>query len=448
MVVFANNVKIALRQKMVDIGHAPCDGILYWQHGQFGLVVLHGGENILERKAGQGFMRRRASAAGEIGIGAFGALKSDVFFHVMWMRCFWGFVKALGWLIVFFAILALPQGHGDFFRKERFMIRLASILGLLGLVGATGVIVYSGYDQVLLALQQAGWGIVWTSLYHLVPMFLCVIGWQAVLAGRGRPGYMYFMYLLWIRAAINNLMPVARIGGEVVAVRLMMKNGIRKAPAVACMVVETTLSVIAQFVFVLLGVALFALHVSDKNIMAQLSFGLFFSLIAILALVFVQRVGFFGLVHQLFTLLFNDKWRKFAGNTALLDRAIRTMYRRTGRSLLCGVMQFLSWVAGGVEIWLALYFLGHPIGILESMMIEALIQATWAAAFIVPGALGVQEAGFLLFGSLLGLTPEVAAALAVIRRCRDLLLYVPGLIVWQVQEGRWMLKKHRKEAAA
>ncbi|HZI32513.1 MAG TPA: hypothetical protein VFF11_09235, partial [Candidatus Binatia bacterium] len=64
-----------------------------------------------------------------------------------------------------------------------------------------------------------------------------------------------------------------------------------------------------------------------------------------------------------------------------------------------------------------------------------------SAAFLVPGALGVQEAGFVLFGHLLGLKPDVAVALAVIRRCRDLLLYAPGLVFWQMQEGRWLLRK-------
>jgi len=117
------------------------------------------------------------------------------------------------------------------------------------------------------------------------------------------------------------------------------------------------------------------------------------------------------------------------------------MYRRKTRVLYCLFWQLVSWTVGATEIWLALYFLGHPISAPESIMIEALIQASSSAAFAVPGALGVQEAGIVLFGHMLGLTPEIAAALAVIRRCRDLLLYIPGLIVWQVEEGRWLLKR-------
>ena len=326
------------------------------------------------------------------------------------------------------------------------MIRLAALLGLLGLAAATGVIVWSGYDQVLQALRQAGWGILWTSLYHIIPMMICVLGWRALMPGRNRPRRLFVLYILWLRAAVNNLMPVARVGGEIVAVRVMMKHGIRKTAAIASTVVETTLSVIGVFFFTLTGVALFIQRISDDHLATQLIWAVLFSVPLIGALLLVQKAGFFGLAAKFFTLMFRDKWKGFAGNTDRLDHAIRTTYRRKNRVLFCGLMQFVSWGAGSVEIWLALTFLGHPLPLVECYMIEALIQATSSAAFIVPGALGVQEAGFLLFGRMLGLTPEVAAALAVMRRCRDLLLYAPGLVVWQVQEGRWLLG--RKTSAA
>jgi len=73
-------------------------------------------------------------------------------------------------------------------------------------------------------------------------------------------------------------------------------------------------------------------------------------------------------------------------------------------------------------------------------MIEALIQGSATAAFAVPGALGVQEAGFLVFGGMLGLPAETAAALAVMRRCRDLICYAPALIAWQAHEGKKLLR--------
>ena len=321
------------------------------------------------------------------------------------------------------------------------MYRLAVLFGLLGLAAFTGIVIWSGYDQVIAALNVAGFGILWTSLYHIINMILSVIGWRAVMPGKKRPSIAFLLYVMWLRSSVNNLMPVARIGGEFLAVRLMIKHGMRKTSAIGSTVVELTMSVLAVFLFDVVGIALFTHKIADRSIAVQLFMGLLLSIPPILAMILVQRAGFFGLLSKLFKAMFRDRFKKFAGSTAALDRAVHTVYRRKARVLVCGFWQLLAWISGVGEIWLALYFLNHPLPLLEAFMMEALIQATASASFVVPGALGVQEAAFLLFGHLLGLSPEIAVALAVIRRCRDLVLYVPGLLLWQVQEGRWLLSK-------
>jgi putative membrane protein len=261
-----------------------------------------------------------------------------------------------------------------------------------------------------------------------------------LMPGKKRPSIGYFMYVLWLRSAVNNMMPVARIGGEVVAVRVMMKHGIRKTLAVASTVVELTMSVIAVFVFDIVGIALFIAHVGDKNIALKLAAGTLFALPAIIAMIVVQRLGFFGLLDKIFNLMFRETWKKYAGSAQMLDRAVHVMYRRYARVIGCGFWQLAAWVMGTGEIWLSLHFLGHTLPLSQAMMLEALIQASASAAFVVPGALGVQEAGFLFFGQMLGLSPEIAVAMAVMRRCRDILIFVPGLITWQIQEGRWLFR--------
>ena len=68
-------------------------------------------------------------------------------------------------------------------------------------------------------------------------------------------------------------------------------------------------------------------------------------------------------------------------------------------------------------------------------MLESLGQAIRAAAFAVPGALGVQEGGYLLLAPLAALRPDVALALSLAKRARELLLAVPGLIYLHVAEN-------------
>lgn len=321
------------------------------------------------------------------------------------------------------------------------MKRLAGLFALIGLAAATMVLLWSGFPQILAALRVAGWGILWTSLFHLVPMLCCVIGWRMLIPGRTRPSLVYFFYILWLRSSVNNMLPVARIGGEVVAVRVMMKHGLRKTVAIASTVVELTTSVLAVFLFNIIGIAMFVIHVGDKTIGLKLAGGLLFALPAMAAMLAVQKFGFFGLLDRIFKLMFRDTWQKYAGNVRILDRAVHATYLRGGRVLGCAFWQLAAWVMGTGEIWLALHFLGHSLSLAESFMLESIIQAASSAAFAVPGALGVQEAGFLFFGQMLGLTPDIAAAMAVIRRCRDVLIFVPGLIAWQVQEGRWLLRR-------
>jgi len=320
------------------------------------------------------------------------------------------------------------------------MFRWAALLGLIGLAVATGIIVWSGVGAVLDALAKAGWGILAVTAFHLVPLLVSAAGWRLLVPGKNRPSLASFSYYLWVRAAVNNLMPVARIGGEIACVRIMIAEGMRKSVAIASTVVELTLSVAATFVFVALGVLLFALRVNDHDLTTQLVWGLVLSAPLLGALIAVQRIGFFGLLSKVFRVLFRDKWVSITGSASRLDRAVTTIYRRKDRVVKCALWQFVSWSLGSVEIWLALYFLGHPLPILEAMMIEAMIIGSVSVAFAVPGALGVQEASFMIFGGMLGLQHEEAAALAVIRRCRDLIFYAPALILWQAQEGKRLLK--------
>ena len=59
-----------------------------------------------------------------------------------------------------------------------------------------------------------------------------------------------------------------------------------------------------------------------------------------------------------------------------------------------------------------------------------------SAVFPVPGALGVQEGGYVVIGNLLGIPGDAAFALSLIARVRELILGIPGLICWQMIEAR------------
>jgi uncharacterized membrane protein YbhN (UPF0104 family) len=128
-------------------------------------------------------------------------------------------------------------------------------------------------------------------------------------------------------------------------------------------------------------------------------------------------------------------WGGF-GRIAGLHTALAALYRAPRRLLLAMQWHSISWLLGGPEVCLALWFLGHPVGLAEGLVIESLGQALKSVGFAVPGALGVQEGGYIVVCGLFGVPPEVAIALSLMKRLREVVLGVPGLVAWRMSGVR------------
>jgi uncharacterized membrane protein YbhN (UPF0104 family) len=107
----------------------------------------------------------------------------------------------------------------------------------------------------------------------------------------------------------------------------------------------------------------------------------------------------------------------------------------------------VGWLIGVAEVLIVLGCMGQPVTIGEALVIESLVQAVRGAAFTIPSALGVQEAGMILLCGIFGIPPDQALALSLIKRAADLVLGIPGLVALQILEGeRLMANFSRREA--
>lgn len=133
---------------------------------------------------------------------------------------------------------------------------------------------------------------------------------------------------------------------------------------------------------------------------------------------------------------------RVVGGAAALDAGVTELLNRRRTLLAMLTLKLGAWLLRSAEVWIALSVLGHPVGLAEAVVIEALASAIRSAAFAVPGAIGVQEGGILLVAGLLGVPPEIAVTLALMKRARELTTSLPGLLVWSLQEratlDRWL----------
>ena len=92
--------------------------------------------------------------------------------------------------------------------------------------------------------------------------------------------------------------------------------------------------------------------------------------------------------------------------------------------------------------------LGQPLGVIDAFILESLSSGVRAAAFMVPGALGALEGGFVVFGALFGLPAETALAISLSKRVRELILGLPGLFVWHWVEAHYHLLRRSEDKAS
>ncbi len=102
-------------------------------------------------------------------------------------------------------------------------------------------------------------------------------------------------------------------------------------------------------------------------------------------------------------------WSQWVAQAQAIDLAVQATYRRNGPVTASFVLSLVGWLVGTGEVFLIARFLGTPVSWRDALVLESLGQAIRGAAFAIPGALGVQEGGYLLLAPLAGLAPECGA---------------------------------------
>ena len=303
----------------------------------------------------------------------------------------------------------------------------------------------SGAAEIARAMLVLGWWLLPISLFHLVPLSFSALSWRELMPASSRPNVGSVIWIRWIRESINALLPVAGVGGDIASARLAHQRGVAGPQAAASMVVDTTVGVATQLVFVMAGVLLLVTRSSEHAAVpvawaVLMGIGVFVAAIA--TFVLVQHRRMFVVFAKLARRLAPEKWLSgFASSASAVDDAVVATYRRRFSLLRANMLRLVGWAAGAGEIWLVMHFLMRPLNVIDAFVLESLSSGVRAAAFMVPGALGALEGGFVLFGALFGLPADVALTISLSKRVRELALGLPGLFVWQWVEGHYLLRR-------
>ena len=312
------------------------------------------------------------------------------------------------------------------------------LLGIGGVALFTVLLIRQGLPQVGAAFLAAGWAIAAVVIYHFaVPLFLDALAWRVLFPKSDRLPLRQLFWMRWIGESVSTVVPSAAVGGDIVRARLAAINGAPVPVAAGSVLVDLTLGVFTQAVFTVLGLVLLVDVTGQRDLVRPTLVGTLIGVAGVAGFYFVQRRGMFRFLALFVTRVANSpEWQSLVQSGETLDRTIRTLYARRRAVMMCCVWTIISLVAGSGEIWIALYALNLHATFVNALVLQSTVLTIRAAAFAVPGGLGVQEGGYLFVGNLLGIPGDAALALSLIARVRELALGIPGLISWQLIEAR------------
>lgn len=323
----------------------------------------------------------------------------------------------------------------------RLAVRIALAAGLALLIA---LLLREG-AAILVPLARAGPVLLWLVPLHVLPILLDSIGWRVLIARWRQSRQRTLFWIAAVREGVNRLLPAANIGGELVGIRLLAERGVDGVIAAASVATEVVLTVVSQYIFVALGIVCLLRLTHTVGVTDDLLIGLAASLPVIVLLAMLLRYGsvFERLERLAVRLLGEEKLGFLAGQSASLDAAIRELCSDPPRLLTALAWQVTGMVTGSLETWLALRWLGHPVPFGAALALESLTMTVRTFIFLVPAGLGVQEASLVGFGALLGVSADLALALSLAKRLREILFGTPALLSWYWVEGRRELQHVR-----
>jgi glycosyltransferase 2 family protein len=318
-------------------------------------------------------------------------------------------------------------------------VRLVSaVAAIAGLALIGGLVAYFGADAVIRSLLAVGWaGFGAVCLIHLVLIAVMGVAWWVLLPGTS------LWISIWgrlVRDAGSEVLPLSQIGGYLLGARAIAIAGIPGNAAAASTIVDVTLEFLAQIAFTALALVWLVHLTPGGPVAVSVAIGLAAAAILAAGLLVAQRHGF-DLFDRLAKVLGQDWSDRTAAGAAALHAAVNGIYERRTRACASFILHLVCWIAATVEAWLVLWFAGAPLGLGAVLVIEGLLYAVRSVAFAVPNAVGVQEGAYIILGASFGLTPEMALALSLLKRARDLAIGLPALAAWQLLEGNRLWRR-------
>ena len=322
----------------------------------------------------------------------------------------------------------MPSEHG---RGSGAKHAIRTFLFLAGVALALVLVWRTGWRAVEANLASIGWRFVGLVALYLLAEIAFTLGWRSVMDPK--PGLASLPDLLRIYLAGNSLNYLApgSVAGEPVRAS-MLRDRMETASAIASVTIFKHAHLLSQcfFVAVGLGVAVIFFDLAEAVRWAALA-----SLVILIGLLILMTWALQkGSFAPILSGLSKIKWlaqrlARYREGALSLDGQIRRFYvDRRPHFFASAGWCLLGWCGGLLETYIVLRLLAPGRGWETAWAVESLAMVLNNMFLFVPGRAGTAESIRAGVFVLLGLPASTGVAYGLVRRARELLWVMPGLV--------------------
>lgn len=291
--------------------------------------------------------------------------------------------------------------------------------------------------QVIRLVDRIGFNFLVLIFITFTAYFFATLGWKYCMGKQGEKlPVLDLFFIRHIGEMVSIINPASVIGGEAVKLYLLQNKGIEKTTLTASILISRVMMIVTQLLLLFLTLILLLL--------SGTSFG--FSVPS-------NPTAYAGLLLLVFSVVVFLRWDKPIKSrlknsqpgrylAKLADKLeLKQVFKEFGfffktdkkRLLLCTFFFSLHWIAGSLEIYFILKFMGIDSSVLKVLFADMGIIVFKAAGAFVPGQIGVEELANKVMLDVIGLrSPEIWITVSILRRLRQLFWLFFGLAAYLI----------------
>lgn len=319
--------------------------------------------------------------------------------------------------------------------RNKRLARFGILFALLGLLLFAYFVRKAGVTQIVDGIKRLGFGFLLILGISSIRQIARSLAWMRCFES---PYSLRFRDAFGARVmgdALGNIVPLASVAVSEPSKAAFVTNRVPLLVSLSALALENIFYSLSVAIFIFSGTVALVLAFPLKPALRYASFGTLAVTILIVPLgYFVIRRQWKFLSGALSLLQRRDIRRGWMEKTipragALEDRIYGFYDRNSSRLLSILGLEFCFHLAGVMEIYTTLWFISDIVAptLLTAFILESVNRVINIVFKFIPFRLGVDEAGTGMLAKVLGFTPAIGAALAIVRKARDLFWTAVGV---------------------